>query len=230
MVDIFAARAWFFDDFLDQAVHAGLRQVVILASGLDTRAYRLQWPAGTTVYEIDKPEVIAFKTRTLSDIGASPTAALKTVGIDLREDWPAALQDVGFDPTQPTAWVAEGLLIGYLPPVAEVRLLASIFWLCESGSRLAADFGLAAGISHENQQQARLMTKGWRRHGLDLDIANLTYPGAHTDVTAELQDAGWQTTELTIGDLFIAAELPALGNVNDVGSAAAINFVRAALA
>src|SRR5919201_4296908 len=107
MVDTFAARARFYDDYFAAAGKAGLRQVVIVASGLDARAYRLAWPGGTTVYEIDQPEVIAFKTATLSQIGAAPTAELRTIGIDLREDWPAALQEAGFDPAQPTAWLAE---------------------------------------------------------------------------------------------------------------------------
>jgi methyltransferase (TIGR00027 family) len=96
-VDTFAARARFFDDYFAAAGQSGLRQVVIVASGLDSRAYRLPWPAGTTVYEIDQPEVIAFKTATLAEIGAAPTAELRTVGIDLREDWPEALRASGFD-------------------------------------------------------------------------------------------------------------------------------------
>ena len=123
MVDTFAARGRFYDDYFAAAGKAGLRQVVIVASGLDARPYRLSWPAGTTVYEIDQPEVIAFKTATLSRIGAAPTAELRTIGIDLRQDWPAALQDAGFDAAQPTAWLAEGVLIKFLPTEAEVRLL-----------------------------------------------------------------------------------------------------------
>src|SRR6201984_2867887 len=118
MVDTFAARARYFDDYFAEATAAGLRQVVIVASGLDARAYRLSWPAGTTVYEIDQPEVIEFKTATLSKIGAVAAAEHRTVGIDLREDWPAALRAAGFDTAQPTAWLAEGVLIGFLPPEA----------------------------------------------------------------------------------------------------------------
>ena len=101
---------------------AGIRQAVILASGLDSRAYRLPWPDGTTVYEIDQPQVIEFKSRTLAELGAQPTAHRRTVAIDLRDDWPAALRAAGFEPDQPTAWSAEGLL-GYLPPDAQDRLL-----------------------------------------------------------------------------------------------------------
>ncbi len=104
-------RTRFFDDFFIEATQAGVRQVVILASGLDTRAYRLPWPAGTAVYEIDQPEVVEFKTRTLADLGAEPAALRTTVAIDLREDWPSALREAGFDTGRPTAWIAEGLLV-----------------------------------------------------------------------------------------------------------------------
>src|ERR1700677_1110916 len=141
MIDTFAARARFYDDYFAEATAAGLRQVVIVASGLDARPYRLSWPAGTTVYEIDQPEVIEFKTATLAKLGAVPGAAHRTVGIDLREDWPAALQAAGFDTAQPTAWLAEGVLIGFLPPEAEVRLLDNIVSLSSPGSRLSADYG-----------------------------------------------------------------------------------------
>jgi methyltransferase (TIGR00027 family) len=226
MVDTFAARARFYDDYFAAAGKAGLRQVVIVASGLDARSYRLAWPAGTTVYEIDQPEVIAFKTATLSEIGAAPTAELRAIGIDLREDWPAALQEAGFDPAQPTAWLAEGVLIGFLPPEAEVRLLDAITPLSSEGSRFAADFGSLDDGSPESQEQARRTTEGWRRHGLDLDIAGLTYPGAHTDVAAHLSADGWDTTTFTLSDLFAAAGLPELLDAEH-GPAASIRFVRA---
>ena len=227
MVDTFAARARFFDDYFAAAGQSGLRQVVIVASGLDARTYRLPWPAGTTVYEIDQPEVIAFKMATLSNIGAAPTAELRTVGIDLREDWPAALQEAGFDPAQPTAWLAEGVLIGFLPPEAEVRLLDSIIPLSSEGSRLAADFGTITGPSPESQEQARLMTEGWQRQGLDMDIADLTYPGEHTDVAAHLHANGWETSRFRLTDLFAAAGLPELGEADQQAPAATISFVRA---
>ncbi len=226
MVDTFAARARFFDDYFAAAGKGGLRQVVIVASGLDARAYRLAWPAGTTVYEIDQPEVIAFKTAALSHIGAVPAAELRTVGIDLRDDWPAALHDAGFDPAQPTAWLAEGVLIGFLPPEAEVRLLDSIIALSSKGSRFAADFGTMIQSSAESREQTRLMTEGWRRQGLDMDIADLTYPGEHTDVAAHLQANGWETTKYKLTDLFAAAGLPELDEAAQ-DTAGTIEFVRA---
>ncbi|OBG35553.1 class I SAM-dependent methyltransferase [Mycobacterium sp. E3198] len=227
IVDTFAARARFYDDYFAAAGKEGVRQVVIVASGLDARPYRLAWPAGTTVYEIDQPEVIAFKTATLSAVGAAPTAELRTIGIDLREDWPAALQDAGFDPAQPTAWLAEGVLIGWLPPDAEVRLLDSITPLSAEGSRFAADFGSLNDGSEESQEQARRTAEGWRRHGLDMDIAALTYPGEHTDVAAHLRNDGWDTTTFALTDLFAAAGLPQLDERGQQGAAARITFVRA---
>jgi methyltransferase (TIGR00027 family) len=115
MPDAMAARTRYFDSFFLDATQAGIRQAVILASGLDARAYRLAWPADMTVFEIDQPRVIEFKSTTLAGLRAAPTADLRTVSIDLRLDWPAALRDAGLDSDRPTAWIAEGLF-GYLPP------------------------------------------------------------------------------------------------------------------
>ena len=227
MVDTFAARARFFDDYFADATSAGLRQVVIVASGLDARPYRLSWPAGTTLYEIDQPEVIEFKTSTLAKLGAEPATEHRTVGIDLREDWPAALQGAGFDTTQPTAWLAEGVLIGFLPPEAEVRLLDNVIALSAKRSRFSADYGTIANSSEESQEQARIATEGWRRQGLDMDVAGLTYPGEHTDVAAHLQAHGWETATSELTDLFTAAGLPELVGAERLGPAATISFVRA---
>jgi methyltransferase (TIGR00027 family) len=227
MVDTFAARARFYDDYFAQAGSAGLRQVVIVASGLDARPYRLSWPAGTTLYEIDQPEVIEFKTTTLSELGAVPGAEHRPVGIDLREDWPAALQSAGFDPTQPTAWLAEGVLIGFLPPEAEVRLLDHVTALSAAGSRFAADYGSVRGQTKEEQRQAQNLTDRWREHGLDLHIPDLTYPGDHTDVAAHLQDDGWDTAVSRLADLFDTAGLAPLDAEAQAGAPASISFVRA---
>jgi len=139
MIDTMAVRTKFFDDYFASATKAGVRQAVILASGLDSRANRLPWPSGTVVYEVDQPQVIEFKTNTLADLGAEPTATRGTVGIDLREDWPAALRAAGFDPAAPTAWVAEGLLI-YLPPEAQDRLFDRITGLSAAGSWVATEY------------------------------------------------------------------------------------------
>ena len=227
MVDTFAARARFYDDYFAQAGATGLRQVVIVASGLDARPYRLPWPTGTTLYEIDQPEVIEFKTTTLAELGAVPRAEHRPVGIDLREDWPAALQGAGLDPAQPTAWLAEGVLIGFLPPDAEVRLLDHVTALSAAGSTFAADYGSVRGQTEVQRRQAKIMTERWREHGLDLHIPDLTYPGEHTDVAAHLQADGWDTATSVLDDLLATAGLAPLAGQARAGAPASITFVRA---
>jgi len=227
MVDTFAARARFYDDYFADATNAGIRQVVIVASGLDARAYRLSWPAGTTIYEIDQPEVIEFKTTTLSGLGAVAGAEHHPIGIDLREDWPAALRNAGFNPGQPTAWLAEGVLIGFLPQEAEVRLLDSVIALSSAGSRFAGDYGSVRGQTDKQQHQARIMTERWREHGLDLHIPDLTYPGEHTDVATYLEQHGWDADRSGLGDLFASAGLASLGDESEGSAPASIGFVRA---
>jgi methyltransferase (TIGR00027 family) len=227
VTDTFAARARYYDDYFDAATTAGIRQVVIVAAGLDSRAYRLSWPTGTTVYEIDQPEVIEFKTSTLSELGAEPATEYRAVGIDLRDDWPAALRGAGFEVTEPTAWLAEGALIGFLPPEAEVRLLDNVIALSAVGSRFSADYGSLNPGTPEAREHARLMADGWRAQGLELDIAGLTYPGEHADVAAHLESHGWQVIGCGLPDLFSAAGLPALTEADRQGAAATIRFVRA---
>src|SRR5246127_2595866 len=90
--DSIAVRTRFFDDFFLNAARDGVRQSVILAAGLDARAYRLAWPPGRVVYEVDQPKVIEFKTAAMSNLGAAPSVDRRTVAIDLREDWPSALR------------------------------------------------------------------------------------------------------------------------------------------
>ena len=110
MVDFMAVRTKWFDELFLDAVSSGVRQVVILAAGLDSRSWRLSWPAGTTVFELDQAKVLDFKSRTLAQRGAQPTARLVNVAVDLRDDWPTALREAGFDESEPTMWSAEGLL------------------------------------------------------------------------------------------------------------------------
>jgi len=186
-----AVRTRFFDDFFQAATTAGIRQAVILAAGLDARAYRLRWPAGTVVFEVDQPEVIAFKTDTLARLGAEPTAEHRTVGIDLRDDWPTALRNSGFDTASPAAWIAEGLL-PYLPPEAQDRLLDNITALSAPGSRLATEN--ITDMSVFTDERARAMRNTWRRHGLDIDVAELVWPGARRPAAEQLAATGWEVT------------------------------------
>jgi methyltransferase (TIGR00027 family) len=204
-----AVRTRFFDEFFTTAAQTGVRQAVILASGLDTRAYRLPWPDGTTVYEIDQPEVIEFKTSTLAGLGATPTTELRTIAIDLRDDWPAALKAAGFDPEQPSAWSAEGLL-GYLPPDAQDRLLDTITELSAPGSRIATESGPTRKPGHEERikERMRKISERWRKHGLDLDMTELVYFGDRNEAAVYLSVHGWQMGGSTIREMFAANGLP----------------------
>lgn len=199
MVDVMAVRTRFFDDFFTQS--QGTRQAVILASGLDARAFRLQWPAGTVVYEIDQPKVIEFKNATMSSLGATPTAERRAVSIDLRDDWPAALRDNGFDDTQSTAWTAEGLLV-YLPPDAQDRLFDDITALSPPGSRLATEYHPDAGASIG--QRAEAIGEQWKKHGFDVNLADLFYPGERNPVIDYLAGHGWQVSARPRPEMFEA--------------------------
>jgi methyltransferase (TIGR00027 family) len=205
MADNMAIRTKFFDEFFLDATAAGIRQAVILASGLDSRAYRLPWPAGTTVYEIDQPDVIDFKTRTLAALGVEPTAGRRTVAIDLRNDWPTALAEAGFDPTKPTAWSAEGLL-GYLPPDAQDRLLDTITALSAPGSRFATESMPNVDPADQDKliERMRAAAQRWRDHGFDLDLSELVFLGDRNVAEPYLADHGWQVSGSSINELFAA--------------------------
>ena len=205
MTDNMAVRTKFFDEFFLDATNVGIRQAVILASGLDARAYRLPWPDGTTVYEIDQQQVIEFKSRTLAELGAQPTAIRRAVAIDLRDDWPAALKAAGFDPEQPSAWSAEGLL-GYLPPDAQDRLLDTITELSAPGSRIATESGPTRDKDHEQRIKDRMRTvsQRWSKHGLNLDMTQLVYFGERNEASPYLANHGWEMGGSTIRELFAA--------------------------
>lgn len=199
-----AVRTRYFDDFLMAATAAGIRQVVILASGLDARSYRLGWPADTAVFEIDQPGVIDFKTATLRSLGATPTVGLHTVGIDLRDDWPTALRSNGFDPNRRTAWIAEGLLI-YLPPDAQDRLFDHITALSPAGSRLATEFMPSMGaFTGDGDEQDQDGEERWRRLGFNDDLADLVYHGERSHVIDYLAGLGWQVSGELVQELFEA--------------------------
>ncbi|MEE6175432.1 SAM-dependent methyltransferase [Mycobacterium sp. 050134] len=138
MVGYMASRTAFFDQFFLDATHAGIHQVVILAAGLDSRAWRLAWPDGITVYELDQPRVLDFKQSTLAGHGARPACNRVPVAVDLRHDWPEALQRAGFDASAASAWSAEGLM-PYLPAVAQDLLFDRVHGLSAVGSRVAVE-------------------------------------------------------------------------------------------
>jgi methyltransferase (TIGR00027 family) len=202
-----AVRTRYFDDFLMRATAEGTQQVVILAAGLDARAYRLAWPPGTVVFEIDQPEVIEFKTTTLANLGAEPATDRRAVGIDLRDDWVAALRDAFFYPSVPTAWIAEGLLM-YLPPEAQDRLLDHLTALSAPGSSIATE--QFADMSVFTDERAQAWRKGWRNLGLDLDVGDLVWAGDRNSPADYLASHGWDVCVRQPSELYAANgfELP----------------------
>ncbi|MEU1120908.1 MULTISPECIES: class I SAM-dependent methyltransferase [unclassified Streptomyces] len=138
-------RTKFLDDLLQEASEAGVRQVVLLGAGMDSRAFRIGWPDGTRLFEVDTAAPLDFKASVLRQERAVPRCERITVAVDLREDWPAALAAAGHDPTEPTVWIAEGLLI-YLPEDAVELLLARISAQSAAGSRLGLTLGSRGAI------------------------------------------------------------------------------------
>ena len=184
---LYGVQTRFFDDFFVAATGDGIRQAVIVAAGLDSRAYRLAWPAGTTVFEVDQPQVLEFKTRVLAERGVQPTATRKEAAADLRDDWASTLRAAGFDAGRPTAWSVEGLL-PYLTGPAQHALFARIGELSAPGSRVAVG---ALGSRLDSGQLAELEATypGVNMAG-DVDFSALTYHD-EADTADWLSRHGW---------------------------------------
>lgn len=184
-------RTRFYDEYLLAAARDGLRQVVLVAAGLDTRAFRLDWPDGVRGYEVDLPEVLDFKERVLAERGAVPRCARTTVPADLRGDWGRVLVDAGFVPGEPTAWLVEGLLV-YLSQAAAERLLTAVTELSAAGSRVA--------FEHQTAATAGLLDRA--RSGAALrKYAALWQGGLAGDAADWLRAHGWRPTSYALRDL-----------------------------
>lgn len=193
-VDAMAARTRFFDGRFTDATASGIRQVVIPAAGLDARAYRFACPDGTAVFEIDQPEVIEFKTRTLARLGTPPGVEHRAIGVDLRDDWPRALLEDGFDGGAPTLWLIEGLLL-YLPPDAQQRLFESVTELSAPGSRIATEYVRDMSVFFNSGFQR---SRGWmKEYGYQIDAVDLLYTGERRDLIEHLGELGWEASAQT---------------------------------
>jgi methyltransferase (TIGR00027 family) len=201
LLDFFAARTAFVDDFFAAATDAGIRQVVILAAGLDSRAWRLPWPDGTRVYELDQPKVLAFKAATLREHGAQPTAHRTEVAVDLRQDWPTALRQAGFDAGAPTAWSVEGLL-RYLPSQSQDLLFERLHELSAPGSRVFANAPTDDAASPDRIARERELTQRFSTAaspgGATTDVAALSYAEPRTDVVDWLCEHGWEASATSV--------------------------------
>jgi len=202
MAAYIASRTKHIDEFFTTAGANGLDQVVILAAGLDTRAWRLPWISGTCVYELDQPKVLEFKEQVLAAHNARPATGYVAVPVDLRHDWPTALRDSGFDPSRPTAWSAEGLL-PYLPAQAQDLLFDRVDALSADSSRITveafgADFFSAEAIERRRTRMAQARQAAAEAGHDELpDTAALWYFEPRTDVAQWLTERGWEVE--TIG-------------------------------
>jgi methyltransferase (TIGR00027 family) len=184
-----AVRTRYFDDYMASAIADGIEQIVIMAAGLDTRAFRLDWPSGTTLFELDVPLVLGFKDRVLGEVGATARCTRRAVATDLREDWPAALGGAGFDPSRPAAWLAEGLLL-YLPDSAKAVLLGRVDEESASGSLLAVEQVVIEASRAGNAaytQAARRTTSD-----IEIDMDALWAEDHGYDPVSWLRASGWQ--------------------------------------
>lgn len=183
-------RTRFFDDFLKRVMETfPIRQVVLLAAGLDTRAYRLPWPDHTRLFELDQPQVLEYKEQVLTEAGAQPMCERKVIPVDLTGTWFEALLQAGFQPQQPSAWLLEGLLL-YLPQATMTRILNEITNLATPGSWLGFDI-----VNHA------MFTSPWTRQWVEsLAKAGTPWMSSMDDPEAELTACGWQATVTQPGD------------------------------
>jgi methyltransferase (TIGR00027 family) len=208
MRDYMASRTAYFDEFFIDATESGVRQVVILAAGLDSRSWRLPWPDGVTVYELDQPKVLEFKSSTLRHGGAQPTANLVNVPIDLRQDWPTALRQAGFDAAAPSAFTAEGLL-PFLPAAAQDLLFERIQALTAVGSQVAVEAPGPEFNDPESRERQRSTMQRYRALAAQLggeehdfpEFEDLWYFEHRTDVGDWLLEHGWDVSVLTSEDM-----------------------------
>ena len=189
------ARTRFFDDHFRAASAAGVRQIVIIAAGLDSRSYRLDWPDGTVVFELDQPKVLEFKREVLAEHGAAPKAVRREVAVDLRQDWPKALRDGGFDPSKPSAWLAEGLLI-YLPAAAQEQLYTGIDSLSAPGSRVALEEMQPFAAEDLEAKRAEEKAAG------SVNFFNLIYNERHGDAASWFGERGWDGEAVLAADYY----------------------------
>lgn len=188
----FALRTRVLDDHLLHTAQAGVRQVVLLGAGLDTRAFRLDWPPDSVIHEIDTDQVLAFKQAVLDRAGVTPATDRRPLTADLRHDWAAPLLDAGFNPAAPTAWLAEGLLL-YLPAAAERKLVAAVDQLSAPGSTLAYEIKELAEPSAVRASPVYLAT----RQRLGIDLLALFDTAPRPDSASELTHRGWTTATHT---------------------------------
>ncbi|WP_328350317.1 SAM-dependent methyltransferase [Mycobacterium sp. NBC_00419] len=201
-VNFQAARTHFFDSYFQAAVASGVRQMVILAAGLDSRAYRLDWPDETVIYELDQPKVLDFKREVLTRRGDQPNAERREIAVDLRSDWPQALKDNGFRPGQPAAFLAEGLLM-YLPAGTQEQLFTGIDALAASGSFTAIEEG-----EPMPPQAFEAAKRAERAAGTDGTFFTLIYNQMFAPAAEWFGAHGWSAQRTPLSELLAGLQRP----------------------
>jgi methyltransferase (TIGR00027 family) len=214
-VNFQGCRTRYFDTYFRTAAAAGVRQIVLLAAGLDSRAYRLDWADGTVVFELDQPQVLEFKRRVLAEY--TPTAERREVAVDLRNDWPQALRNNGFDPSKPSAWIVEGLII-YLPASAQRQLFTGIDTLSAPGSYAAIEDAVplgadtfAAKLAEERASSQDSMARGG-------PFFQLVYNERNEPAVQWFGARGWRTEAISLPDYLRANGRPAPAPDSEAGS------------
>jgi methyltransferase (TIGR00027 family) len=183
-------RTRFFDDWLQRVVvDEALQQVVLLAAGLDTRAYRLDWPEGTQIYEVDQPAVLAHKAQVLADAGAQPKCERAAIAADLAGDWEGKLAAAGFQVQAPAAWLLEGFLF-YLSDEQLRRILDRVTALAVPGSWMGFDIVNSVMLTHP-------LTQSWVQMQAQ---SGAPWLGTLDDPVGYLAARGWQATLTQAGD------------------------------
>jgi methyltransferase (TIGR00027 family) len=204
-VNFQGARTRYFDNYFARAADSGVRQIVLLAAGLDSRSYRLPWRSGTVVYELDQPRVLDFKRDVLAGLGDQPTAERREIAVDLRDDWPQALISSGFDPAEPAAFLAEGLMI-YLPATAQGQLFDGVDRLACPGSHVAIEEG-----DPMPDQVFEALKAREQADGSDGTFFTLIYNQRFERADTWFGQRGWTATRTPLGDYLaqVGRALPA---------------------
>jgi methyltransferase (TIGR00027 family) len=129
------ARTCFYDQFVTDALDEGVRQVVVLGAGYDSRAWRFA-RSGVTFYEVDLLATQVDK-RTRAPEGGPTYVPADVTEPSLGE----ALTAAGLRSGEATAFTAEGLTM-YLTEQQVTHLLGLLSALSGPGTRLAVNFGV----------------------------------------------------------------------------------------
>lgn len=177
-------RTHYFDTFLERAVlQNAIRQVVILAAGLDTRAFRLNWPDGTRLYELDQPSILQYKAQALQSTGAKLACERIQIELDLTQPWKESLTRSGFDPQRPSVWLLEGFLF-YLPNEDIIHILDTVTSLAAKGSWLGFDIVNSLTLTSP-------ITRQW----IEMQArSGAPWIGAMDDPESFLAERGWRAT------------------------------------